>query len=65
MARTPPPREAPTEPIDDYVVDRDTERVGPPAGARILQGLNALLLAILALLSLALFFVVATLLGIV
>ncbi len=52
-------------PIDDYHVDRETGRVTRPVTHHLLALARGLLLIILATVSFALFWVVATLLGIV
>ncbi len=65
MARTIGPGEADKQPIDDYRIDREVGGPGRPATHHILAVLNGLLLLILAAVSFALFWVVATLLGIV
>jgi hypothetical protein len=65
MALTTPPREPAPEPIDDYHVDRETGQMTRPATYHILAIANGLLLIILAAVSFALFWIVATLLGIV
>jgi hypothetical protein len=62
MALSMLPREP--EPItDDYVIERDDERVRPPVTAQIATALRALMVVILALASLALFWVVGTMIG--
>ncbi len=48
---------------DDYVIERDDERAGQPVTTRIVTGLRALMVVILALASLALFWVVGTMIG--
>jgi hypothetical protein len=65
MAISTPPREPDREPIDDYHVDRETGQLTRPATHHILAVANGLLLIILAAVSFALFWIVATLLGIV
>ena len=52
-------------PIDDYHVDRETGRVTRPASHHLMGLAKGLLLVIMALSSFALFWVVASLLGIV
>lgn len=60
VAPTPP--EASAGPIDDYQIDREPERVGPPLGTRILRVLLGALLIVLAAISIALCWVVGMLL---
>ncbi|MBV9863218.1 MAG: hypothetical protein JO267_13840 [Alphaproteobacteria bacterium] len=60
--RTPPARPD-SEPLNDYQIDREYEPIGPPLGARLLRLLTYLLLMVLALLSFALFWVIAKLLN--
>lgn len=48
---------------DDYVIEREDERAGPPVTAQIVTVLRVLLVAILAAASLALFWVVGTMIG--
>jgi hypothetical protein len=62
MAQTIRPGEQ--EPIGDYRVDREIGQ-SRPVGHHVLSILNGLLLIILAAVSLALFWVVATLIGFV
>lgn len=63
MARTimPPPDHDPV--IDDYVIEREDERPAPPVSTQIIRVLRVVLVAILAAASLALFWIVATMLG--
>ena len=65
MAITNPSREPNREPIDDYHVDRETGQTTRPTTHHILGVANGLLLILLAAVSFALFWIVATLLGIV
>jgi hypothetical protein len=65
MATTNPSREPDPEPINDYHVDREIGQTTRPATYHILAVANGLLLIILAAVSFALFWIVATLLGIV
>jgi hypothetical protein len=51
-------------PPDDYLVENDEEPIRAPAGARIVQGLQVLLILILAVLSLAVFWMVGLVLNI-
>ncbi len=64
MAITTPSDDANREPIDDYHIDRAIGQATQPAAHHVLALVNALLLIILAAVSFALFWVVATLLGI-
>jgi hypothetical protein len=62
MARTimPPDR----DPIaDDYVIEREDERPTPPVSIQVVRVLRLFMVAILAIASLALFWIVATMLG--
>jgi len=52
------------EPPDDYLVEGDEEPDRQPTGARVIQGLQVLLIAILAVLSLAVFWLIAMMLNI-
>ncbi len=52
------------EPIDDYHVDRGVGEATKPVTHHVLTVVNAVLLIVLAALSFALFWIVATLLGI-
>ena len=65
MASTRRPGETDREPIDDYHIDRGAGQTQRPATHHILALLNGLLLIVLAAVSLALFWVVATMLGVV
>ena len=65
MARTLPPGETPRGNLDDYLVDRDAQAPARPVAARLLQVVNFVLLVILAAVSLAVFLVIATLIGII
>jgi hypothetical protein len=48
---------------DDYIIEREDERVGPPVTTQIVTGLRGLMVAVLVLVSLALFWVVGTMIG--
>ncbi len=63
MAITIGPGEADREPIDDYHVARDVGQPTRPATHHVLALVNGLLLIVLAAVSFALFWIVATLLG--
>lgn len=65
MAHTVRSGEAEREPIDDYHVDRQIGQATRPATHHVLTIVNALLLIILAAVSFALFWIVATMLGLV
>lgn len=65
MALTIRPGETDREPIDDYHIDRHIGEATRPATHHILAMVNGLLLIILAAVSFALFWIVATLLGLV
>ena len=65
MTITMPPREVDGAPIDDYRVDRGAGQTTRPATHHILALMNGLLLISLAAISFALFWIVATLLGVV
>ena len=65
MVRASGPREADMEPIDDYQVETGIGPEPRSASHHVLAVLNAFLLIILAALSLALFWVVATMLGLI
>ena len=65
MATTSAPPEAEREPIDDYHVQRDPGEMTRPVGHHALSVVNGLLLIFLAVVSFALFWVVATLLGVI
>ncbi len=65
MAISTPSREPDQVPVNDYHVDRETGQITRPATHRVLAIANGVLLVILAVVSFALFWVVATLLGIV
>jgi hypothetical protein len=62
MALSTVPQE-PEQIPDDYMIERDDERAGQPVTTRIVTGLRALMVVILALASLALFWVVGTMIG--
>jgi hypothetical protein len=53
----------PDRATDDYIIEREDERKGPPVAAQIVTVLRLLLVAILAAASLALFWVVGTMIG--
>jgi len=63
MAVTDPTPAPGSEPIDDYHIQTDPGQLVQPASHHVLGVLNALLLIVLAVLSFALFWVAATLLG--
>jgi hypothetical protein len=65
MALTMRPGEPSPQPIDDYNVQRHVGEATQPTTHHILATVNALLLLVLAAVSFALFWVVATLLGLV
>jgi hypothetical protein len=65
MAITTPPPDSNPEPIDDYRVDRHVGESTRPASHHVLAVVNALLLLLVAAVSLGLFWVVATLLGLI
>jgi hypothetical protein len=62
---SPPPETSDREPIDDYHIQPDPGRLTQPVHHHVLGALNVILLIILATVSFALFWVVATLLRIV
>jgi len=53
----------PDRATDDYVIEREDERTGPPVSAQIVSGLRVVMVAILAAASLALFWVVGAMIG--
>lgn len=53
----------PDRATDDYIIEREDQRTGPPVTAQIVTGLRVVLVAILAAASLALFWVVGTMIG--
>ena len=61
----PPPRTTDREPIDDYHVQGDPGQLTQPVTHHILGVVNGLMLIVLAVVSFALFWVVATLLGVI
>ncbi len=61
---SPPPETSDRAPIDDYRVQPDPGQLTRPVTHHVLGAMRGLLLIILAALSFALFWVVATLLGI-
>ena len=61
---SPPPATGDREPIDDYHVQPDPGQLTRPVTHHVLDTFRILLLIILAAVSLALFWVVATLLGV-
>jgi hypothetical protein len=65
MALTTRPGETDREPIDDYRVEPHAGELTQPVSHHILAAVNAVLLIILAAVSFALFWIVATLLGVV
>ncbi|HEY1796930.1 MAG TPA: hypothetical protein VGG57_12515 [Stellaceae bacterium] len=50
---------------DDYVIEREDERARPPVGAQIVSGVRFVLVLVLACVSLALFWVVGTMIGLI
>jgi hypothetical protein len=58
------PEPPPVEITDDYIVEREVEEHRPPVGAQALRIAQNLMLVVLAAISLALFVLVALLLGI-
>jgi hypothetical protein len=65
MATTSTPPETEREPIDDYHVQPHVGEITRPASHHVLAVVNALLLILIAAASLGLFWVVATLLGLI
>jgi hypothetical protein len=65
MALTIPPGEPDREPIDDYHVQPHVGEATRPARHHVIAVINGLLLIILAAVSFALFWIVATLLGLI
>ena len=65
MPITTPPPEADREPIDDYHVQPDPGQLTQPVTHHVLSAMNGLLLILIAVVSFALFWVVATLLGVI
>jgi hypothetical protein len=65
MALTTRPGEPTAQQVDDYNVQRHVGEATQPASHHVLATVNALLLIILAAVSFALFWIVATLLGLV
>ena len=53
----------PDRATDDYIIEREDERTGPPVTTQIVTALRLLMIAVLALASLALFWVVGTMIG--
>ena len=64
MAQTPSFDQRVDEPIGDYVVGSEAERIGDPLGTKLLRAFHWLLLLILAVISFALFWLVGVMLGI-
>jgi hypothetical protein len=60
LSRLPPEPEHVT---DDYIIERDDERTGPPVMTQIVSGFRMVMIVILAAASLALFWVVGTMIG--
>ncbi|HXP03317.1 MAG TPA: hypothetical protein VN808_04290 [Stellaceae bacterium] len=50
--------------IDDYVIETETERPGPPASLRIVRFFQAVLIIAIAILSFAVFWMVGLIIGI-
>jgi len=65
MAITTPPQAADREPIDDYRIQPDPGQLIQPVTHHVLGVVNGLLLIVVAIVSFALFWLVATLLGII
>ena len=63
MSRTMPPDHRPPAVADDYVIERDDERRGTPFVGLLVRGLRIVLVLTLAVVSLALFWLVGTMLG--
>ena len=62
MARTTPPPDL--EPVaDDYIIEREDQRPSTPIATRIIRVLRVLMVIVLAAASLALFWVVGTMIG--
>jgi hypothetical protein len=53
----------PNRATDDYVIEREDQRTAPPVMLQIVSGLRLVLVAILAVASVALFWVVGTMIG--
>jgi hypothetical protein len=53
----------PDRATDDYVIEREDQRAGVPVIAQLVTGLRLVMVAILAVASLALFWVVGTMIG--
>jgi len=53
----------PNRATDDYVIEREDQRTAPPVMLQVVSGLRLVLVAILAIASLALFWVVGTMIG--
>lgn len=64
ITNPPPPESSDREPIDDYRIQPDPGQLTQPVTHHALGVLNVILLIILAVVSFALFWVVATLLGV-
>jgi hypothetical protein len=60
---TVPPGQEQSGVPDDYLIERDGRRAGTSVGARIVWVLRALLIVIMAAASLALFWVVGSMIG--
>lgn len=60
LSRLPP---EPEQIQDDYVIERDDERTGPPVSAQIVRVLRALMIVVLVFVSLALFWIVGSMIG--
>ncbi len=63
MARAIPPTDERAD-DDHYVVGQESEAEGPPLAARALRVLHGLLLAVLATISLAIFWLIGIMLGV-
>jgi hypothetical protein len=53
----------PDRATDDYVIEREDERAAPPVASQVVTALRMLMVAILAIASVALFWVVGTMIG--
>ncbi len=53
----------PDRATDDYVIEREDERAAVPVSSQVVSVLRVLMIAVLALASLALFWVVGTMIG--
>jgi multidrug efflux pump subunit AcrA (membrane-fusion protein) len=53
----------PDRATDDYIIEREDQRAGMPVAAQIVSGLRLVMVAILAIASVALFWVVGVMIG--